>query len=350
MIKRLLERSGRAVASRVDRAVVERFIKASSPDPSPRPEAAHRGTIARLAEVTAAQADARFYDDPDTFFAPPEPARASWSVVRERAGRRTLALDWPSGYVPFHDDAAGAYLRPPENATARARLITQGEGRPVTILVHGYRMGHLDVDARIWPIEQLLGAGLDVAQIVLPHHGPRMAQGRRRPLFPNADPRLTVEGVRQGVHDIRQLIGVLRARGSERVGVIGMSLGGLVSSTLATVDPTLDHVVPMIPLASFADFGRDNGTLPGDPIQRRDLHRALEEVTRVVSPLSRPLAVDPSRALVLAGEGDEVTPQGHAELIARHFGAPLELFHGGHLLQFGRKAAFERVVEMIHSA
>ncbi len=348
MIKRLLERSGRAVASRVDKAVVEKFIKARSPDHSPRPEGVHRGTIERLEAISAIQADARFYEDPDTFFAPPEPARASWSVVRERGGRRTLALDWPSGYVPFHDEAANAYLRPKENATARARLITLGEGRPTTILVHGYRMGHLDVDARIWPIEQLLASGLDVAQIVLPHHGPRMAEGRRRPLFPNADPRLTVEGVRQGVHDIRQLIGVLRDRGSERVGVIGMSLGGLVSSTLATVDPTLDHVVPMIPLASFADFGRDNDTLPGDPIQRRDLHRALEGVTRVVSPLSRPLAVDPSRALVLAGQGDQVTPKGHAELIARHFGVPLELFHGGHLLQFGRKAAFERVVAMIH--
>ena len=235
MIKRLLERSGRAVASRVDKAVVEKFIKSSSPDHSPRPEGVHRGTIERLEAITATQADPRFYEEPDTFFAPPEPARASWSVVRERGGRRTLALDWPSGYVPFHDEAANAYLRPKENATARARLITLGEGRPATILVHGYRMGRLDVDARIWPIEQLLESGLDVAQIVLPHHGPRMAEGRRRPLFPNADPRLTVEGVRQGVHDIRQLIGILRDRGSERVGVIGMSLGGLVSSTLATV-------------------------------------------------------------------------------------------------------------------
>ncbi len=62
MIKRLLERSGRAVASRVDKAVVEKFIKARSPDHSPRPEGVHRGTIERLEAISAIQADARFYE------------------------------------------------------------------------------------------------------------------------------------------------------------------------------------------------------------------------------------------------------------------------------------------------
>ena len=48
MIKKLLRRSARAVASKADEALVERFIKSSSPDHSPRPEGAHRGTLERL--------------------------------------------------------------------------------------------------------------------------------------------------------------------------------------------------------------------------------------------------------------------------------------------------------------
>ena len=37
----------------------------------------------------------------------------------------------------------------------------------------------------------------------------------------------------------------------------------------------------------------------------------------------------------------------HAQRLADHFGAPLETFVGGHLLQFGRADAFRRVGRLL---
>jgi len=47
--------------------------------------------------------------------------------------------------------------------------------------------------------------------------------------------------------------------------------------------------------------------------------------------------------LVLAAEGDRITPIAHAERLARHFDAKLVRFAGGHLLQFGRRDAFREL-------
>jgi pimeloyl-ACP methyl ester carboxylesterase len=56
------------------------------------------------------------------------------------------------------------------------------------------------------------------------------------------------------------------------------------------------------------------------------------------------------RLLVVAGEADRITPFAHAERLADHFGARLERFVGGHLLQLGRSEAFRAVGRMLGEA
>src|SRR6185369_17321605 len=96
----------------------------------------------------------------------------------------------------------------------------------------------------------------------LPFHGSRVRAGRGAvPEFPGEDPRLNVEGFRQAVFDLRNLIHFLLGRGHPRVGVIGMSLGGYLAALSASLEPRLDFVVPIIPLSSLADFAREQGSL-----------------------------------------------------------------------------------------
>jgi pimeloyl-ACP methyl ester carboxylesterase len=158
---------------------------------------------------------------------------------------------------------------------------------------------------------------------------------------------MTIEGFRHAMADLRDLIRWLRERGNERVGVMGMSLGGYTTSLAATVEPELAFAVPMIPLASQADFARDQGRLGSDPRQEAREHAALERVYAPVSPLHRPLAIESQRVLVIAAEADQITPVHHARRLADHFDAPLETFAGGHLLQFGRAEAFRRVGRLL---
>src|SRR6185503_16524603 len=138
-------------------------------------------------------------------------------------------------------------------------------------------------------IARLEQAGFDVVLFTLPFHGLRARAGRGAvPEFPGEDPRLNVEGFRQAMFDLQNLIGWLLAQGHPRVGVLGMSLGGYTAALLATVEARLDFVVPVIPLSSLGDFAREQGSLSLDPEEEEEQHTLLESIYRRVSPLARP--------------------------------------------------------------
>jgi pimeloyl-ACP methyl ester carboxylesterase len=266
--------------------------------------------------------------------------------VRALRGGEVVDAYWPSAFIPHSEAVADRYLGYAENRVAAARLfLHKGRPRPAVLLLHGYRAGQWAVEERVWPIEWLFEKGLDVVLPVLPFHAVRAPRGG--PVFPGSDPRITNEGFRQSVFDLRALSRYLRDRGAPHVGAMGMSLGGYTTSLLATVDAELSFAVPMIPLASIAHLARSLGRFTGDAGEQRAQFEGLEAAHRAVSPLARPSRVDPGRMLVLAAEGDRITPIDHARWLAEHFGAPLHVFPGGHILQFGRADAFRAVGRLL---
>jgi predicted alpha/beta hydrolase family esterase len=133
------------------------------------------------------------------------------------------------------------------------------------------------------------------------------------------------------------------------VGLFGMSLGGYTAALAATVEPELAFLVPLVPLASLADFAREQGSLSAPPAQARLEHELLERIYRPISPLSLPSRIASERALVIGARSDRVTPIAHARRLATHFSAPLIAFRGGHLLQIGRRESFERVYDLLRT-
>lgn len=286
--------------------------------------------------------------DGERFFRAARPIHVDEREAGGPARGRVVDLAWPSDYEPFNPDVAERYLRYRENHIAAARLFLHERPRPVAVLIHGYLGGQYAVEQRVWPVDWLYRIGLDVALFVLPFHGVRGNQRRRRPPpFPGSDPRVSNEGFRQAMGDLADLAHWLRERGHPAVGAIGMSLGGYTTALAATVDPGLAFAVPMIPLASLADFARDQGRLGNTSVEQTAQHRALDAVHRVVSPLHRKPQLPSGRMLVIGAEADRITPLSHARRLARHFNAPLETWHGGHLLQLGRADKFRRIGRML---
>ncbi len=286
------------------------------------------------------------FDAPHTFFGTPTPIVPTLDPVRRVGSIEVEDLSWPSARETFVAELDPPYRAPVENRTARARLFRDKSARrPTLILIHGYLSGHHAIEERAWPIAALNARGLDIALFVLPFHGLRGSG--RRPLFPGSDPRFTVEGFRQAIFDLGSLVRLLRDEGSPHVGAMGMSLGGYTTALAATTLPDLDFAIPFVPLASIADFARDNGRLVGTAEERNEQHRLLEEAHRIVSPFGRPPRTPRERLLVLAGERDRVTPIRHAERIAKHFDAPLVRFSGGHVLQVGRSEGFREMLRML---
>ncbi len=295
-----------------------------------------------LVAIRDAYGAPELWREPDSFFAPPAPIDPALDHVRDAKNHEVIDAAWPSHFEPYLAELREKYLSHEENRTARARLYLGRSPRPAIVLIHGYLAGHWALEERAWPISWLADR-YDLALALLPFHALRSAKDRKGPPpFPGADPRVTNEGFRQAIFDLRALISYLRARGASSVGVMGMSLGGYTTSLLATVERELAFAVPIIPLASLADFALEQGRL-GEGEEARLQHAALEEANRIVSPFARPSLVRPDRALVVAAESDRITPIGHAERLARHFGCDVVRFQGGHLLQFGRGDAFRAV-------
>lgn len=302
----------------------------------------HDARIALLDSVARTYGDPSLISDPALFF----PRGSAISPKLREVRSLVFDAQWPSAFEPFLPDVRDKYLAEIENRTARARLYLGRAGRPAVIAIHGYLGGQWLLEERLWPIPWLLRRGLDVALPVLPFHALRGGERTRPPRFPSSDPRFTNEGFRQAVIDIVGLARWLRARGAPFVGVMGMSLGGYTSSLLATVSDEFDFVVPIIPLASIADFAREQGRLgAGDEVSAQ--HRALERANWVVSPMARPLRIPKSRALVVAALYDRITPRSHAERIAAHFDCAMVTTLGAHVIPFGRAEGFRSIASML---
>jgi len=339
----------RAAAATVDRAVVA-AIQMSNARVRARAEALPHGErLEKLALVRALYGAPELLSDREAFFPRPPAVRPGVRHVRALAwGGECVEASWESPCEPHEATVRERYRAHVANRTAHARVYgaPAGSGRPAVIVVHGYLSGQWAVEERAWPIRWLNTRGLDVAVTVLPFHGVRGLAGGGAPPFPGADPRFTNEGFRQAVADLRVLLALLRDRGAPRVGIMGMSLGGYTTALMATLEPDLAFAAPLIPLASVADFARDQGRL-GRGSQMLEQHAALEAANLVVSPFARPSLVPPERVLVVGAEADRITPVAHAERIAAHLGVPLTRVGGGHLLQVWRREAFRALRVML---
>ena len=293
-------------------------------------------------------------DDPIRLFEDPSAA-----PTVERRARRFLGLPvceslrFESRLRPVFPESFATAARDPgrRNHFARAYLWSHGRrDHPAVLCIHGYRGGFPAFDGRAFDVPRLFGSlGFDVVLATLPYHGARAPQatGSGTPFLD--DPLRTVEAVVQAISDLRHLAAWLRSQGASSVGVIGMSLGGYLAALLASVEPTLDFVVPVIPVASFADILWDRAVRRGERDDAEAAGIDLGLLRRLFSahcPLSHSPLVAQHRRLVIAGEADRIVPPEHPSALAAHWQAPLEWFPGGHLLQLGRDRALRRLAAL----
>jgi pimeloyl-ACP methyl ester carboxylesterase len=242
------------------------------------------------------------------------------------------------------------YFRARANRTAHARWFRHLDGpRPCAVLLHGYMGGDYLLEERLWPVQKLWRSGMDVVFPVLPFHGPRRSEARRLlpPAFPSNDPRFTIEAFRQLVQDGQALFDYLLAGRVSDLGIMGQSFGGYSSALLATLENRLKFAVFFIPLAAIDEFAHTHGRLIGAGSEQLAQREALRMAHWPVSPLARPSQLSGDNVIVVAGESDAVTGMKHAEQLAKHFGARLTTFTGGHLVHIGRAQAFMPVWEML---
>lgn len=267
------------------------------------------------------------------------PVEAGSRSARPLPGGRVIERRLEGAYVPYGAEGAA-----PSAGPIRVQHWTRGPGRaPATVLaLHGFTMGWPRLDALALFASHWYRAGLDVALLTLPHHGPRTPRGARFSGEAFAVPHVARlgEAVREAVYEIGLVTRWLRRASGAPVGLLGLSLGGYLAALCAGLHDDLAFVVPMAPPVCMGDlawrfFERTAHARRGGPAALTA--QALRRAFRVHSPLAHPLRVPRERVLIVAGRGDRIVPPEHPAALWRHWREPaLHWFSGSHLAPFGR--------------
>jgi pimeloyl-ACP methyl ester carboxylesterase len=291
--------------------------------------------------------------DASRFYRPPP---TDVALVRRPASHPLFSPDdgecedvrFDSPYLPYFGSERTAYLANDRNRMAHARHWRHRRGpRATVIAIHGFSADLYHFNEWFFAIPWLYKAGYDVLLFTLPFHGAR--QSRLSPFsghgFFSGGPLRINEAFGQAICDLRVFLGALLAEGVPRVGVTGMSLGGLTTSLFASVEPRLSFAIPNVPVVSIADlvmewepiasYLRAAMRLSGQNV------RIARELLAPSSPLSFRPALPRERLFLIGGVGDRLAPPRHARLLWEHWDRPrLHWFPGSHVIHLDRGAYF----------
>jgi 1-acyl-sn-glycerol-3-phosphate acyltransferase len=236
----------------------------------------------------------------------------------------------------------------PVNDTARVDLFPSRRGwnAPTVLMLHallsathfGYRRLARRFNERGW----------NACFVHLPYHYSRVPRGYwNGELAVTADLIRNAEGLRQGVMEVRQLLGGLRNVGCSQLGILGTSYGGWIGALVAAVEPDLHFVALMAPIVNVEHAIWQN---PGASFMRRELRRMNIEPVLVArhfhlsSPSHTQPLCDPARVLFVSGEFDTIARPDHLEEIHQRW-------RGSHLLRvrqghFGYRMLRETVAHL----
>ncbi len=289
---------------------------------------------------------ARYHRDP--------PAPDDVHVRHERVlGLGYEHTTFSSGWEPDPDEPGRArWLEHQANRTAHAwvaRAPGPDSGSWI-VCVHGFGMGQkASLDLRAFRATELHRLGLNVVVVVLPLHGPRASGRVRGEDLMTIDMVDSMHGMAQATWDVRRLIARLRqSEGAERIGIMGQSLGGLITALVASLDADLACAVAGVPVVDLPDLFRRHSP-PGISERARDfgvLGSVADDVHRVVSPLAMSCIVPPGRRYIYAGLADRMSTFGQARRLWLHWDRPaLATYPGGHIGFYWAKTVKSFVTE-----
>ena len=294
--------------------------------------------------------------EPETYHAEPPPlshpaASDGWAM-----GRTYERIWWPSGYeppidLPGWDRWAGFEA----NRTASAWVLRRNDKpRPWLVCIHGFGMGTPFMDQMAFKVKRLHDElGINIAGVTLPAHGSRRPSPLSGEQFLNFDLMHAVHGLSQSLWDTRRLLGWVREQNATTVGVMGVSLGGYLTSLVAAFESDLDLALAGIPVIDFTDLFRHHSPrhVHMRAIEHHVLDGTAQEVMKVVSPEAMGVAAPPESRAIFAGMGDRLAPPNQARRLWEHWDEPeICWYPGNHVGFMWADKAWKFVDERLESA
>ena len=200
-----------------------------------------------------------------------------------------------------------------------------GEGqRPGVIVLH-ILGGDFELSRVI--CRTLATSGTGALFVKMPYYGPRRDRESGREMV-SEDPQQTVEGMTQAVLDIRRAAAWLHSRDEidpDRLGIVGISLGGIVSSLTAALEPRFSRVCLVL---AGGDFGRVAFESAELAKLRRDWDAKgitiddVRETLKPIDPITYAHRLQNRKVLMMNAKTDKVIPRACTEALWEKIGKP----------------------------
>lgn len=209
----------------------------------------------------------------------------------------------------------------------------QSGKRPAVVVLH--ILGGDFALARLF-CHSLNQGGTTALFLKMPYYGPRREPGVNRRMIA-VDPEETVAGMTQAVLDIRRAAAFLASRDdvdAERLGIMGISLGGITASLAAEAEPRLNNVCLLLAGGDFPRIAMESAEFKKERdkflASGKDPTTILQGV-RPVDPLTYGELLRDRRVLMLNAKSDEVIPKACTEALWTAAGEPeIVWLSGGH--------------------
>ncbi len=183
----------------------------------------------------------------------------------------------------------------------------------------------------------LARSGVSALFVIMPYYGPR-----RDEKLPNrmvsSDPRETAAGMTQAVLDIRRAAAWLATReevDAQRIGIFGISLGGITGALAATAEPKFQKVCLLL---AGGDIAQIAWTHPKMAEIRRQWEagggtlQTLVETMKTVDPVTYASNLRGRDILMLNALHDEIIPRACTDSLWRAVGEPpIVWYNAGHI-------------------
>ena len=223
----------------------------------------------------------------------------------------------------------------PANNTVHAEYYrSRGNGRRPAVIVLHILGGDFEL-SRLFA-NCLAQHGVHALFVKMPYYGPRRdSASAQRMVSPN--PHETVAGMTQAVLDIRRGVSWLASRpeiDGERIGVFGISLGGITSALVTAVEPRIQRACYVLAGGDIAGAGWDSPH--AQPVRERWLAqgRTREEfvaILQAIDPVTYAQSAHGKRMLMLNATDDEIIPRACTLSLWKSLGEPeIRWLKGGH--------------------
>jgi dienelactone hydrolase len=251
----------------------------------------------------------------------------------ETPGYTVLALRFPSPIVtpdPENNTVHAEYFRPKGGDARR---------RPAVVVLH---ILGADFALSRYVAARLADRGVAALFVKLPYYGERRPPDAAGKRFLSSDIDRSILAMRQGVCDVRRAAAWLAEQPGVdpgKLGVTGISLGGIVASVAAAVDPALRQGAFLL---AGGDLARILWAMPEGARYREAWVASgrtfadLKALTDPFDPLTYAGRLAGKRVLMIAGNVDEVVPPASTRALWEAAGKPpITWYDCGHYTAVG---------------